>query len=243
MVMPYRADESVLQSRCETLERELEELRARSRELGEIQREEARVARDLEAARKMLRDRRVLPLLEDVRVASPCKADWAAMTGDEQVRFCGQCEKNVYNLSAMTREAGERLLFEKEGKVCVRFYQRADGTVMTSDCPVGVRRRRVRRVAVATVGGGLVAAAAAGLGAMSMGKVATYQGAVAMDSTIATHRVVMGEPGPATSAVPTPPAPHPPTMGHVLMGRPAITPGGRGHFNPTGKGQAVPSTR
>ena len=159
--MPYRADVEALKNRCESLESKLNELRARARELGDVQRDEERVVAELEAVHKRLGVHRGLPLLDNVRVASPCKADWEQMTGDDRVRFCGQCDKNVYNLSAMTRQDAEQLLLEKEGKVCVRFYRRSDGTVMTTDCPVGARRVRVRRVALAAVGGGLVAAAAA----------------------------------------------------------------------------------
>jgi hypothetical protein len=85
-----------------------------------------------------------LPVLDNVKVASPCNADWDDMSGDERVRFCGKCEKNVYNLSMMTRVEGEALIREKEGKMCVRFYRRPDGTLLTSDCPVGVQRLRLR---------------------------------------------------------------------------------------------------
>jgi hypothetical protein len=84
-------------------------------------------------------------LLENLRVAAPCKADWDEMSGDDRVRFCGGCEKNVYNLSAMTRADAEALVREREGRLCVRFYRRQDGTVLTADCPVGAQRRRVRQ--------------------------------------------------------------------------------------------------
>jgi hypothetical protein len=83
-------------------------------------------------------------LLENLRIATPCNADWDDMTGDDRVRFCGRCEKNVYNLSAMPRAEAEALVGAKEGRMCVRFYQRTDGTVLTADCPVGVRRQRLR---------------------------------------------------------------------------------------------------
>ncbi len=83
--------------------------------------------------------------LESLRIATPCAADWNDMKGDEFVRFCGRCEKNVYDLSALSRLEAEQLVAEKEGRMCVRFYQRADGTVLTNDCPVGVRRERLRQ--------------------------------------------------------------------------------------------------
>ena len=88
--------------------------------------------------------------LEKIRIARPCPARWEEMAGDERVRFCGLCRKNVYNLSAMSREAAERLIEERQGQLCALLYRRADGTVLTSDCPVGARAfvsRVTRRIA------------------------------------------------------------------------------------------------
>jgi hypothetical protein len=75
-------------------------------------------------------------------VASPCKREWSAMRGDDRVRFCGDCKLNVYNLSAMTHDEAQKLIAEREGKICARFFTRPDGTVLTKDCPVGVTRKR-----------------------------------------------------------------------------------------------------
>jgi hypothetical protein len=93
--------------------------------------------------------------LSRVRVAAPCQAEWDEMRGDERVRFCHLCSLNVYNLSAMTRREAERLVTRNEGRLCVRFYRRADGTMLTQSCPVGLRalKRRVSRVASATFAG------------------------------------------------------------------------------------------
>jgi len=52
---------------------------------------------------------------------------------------------NVYNLSDMTRAEAEALVTKAEGRLCIRYYQRKDGTVLTRDCPTGVRIRRRRR--------------------------------------------------------------------------------------------------
>jgi hypothetical protein len=78
--------------------------------------------------------------LERIHIASPCPADWNAMVGDDRVRFCKKCQKNVYNLSAMPHAEAERLVSERESRMCVSFYKRTDGTVLTEDCPVGWRR-------------------------------------------------------------------------------------------------------
>jgi hypothetical protein len=89
--------------------------------------------------------------LNHVRIAAPCPADWDQMIGSERVRFCGQCSLNVYNLSGMTRSDAESLIAGTEGRLCVRFYRRFDGSIITKDCPVGLRaiRRRVSYVAKA----------------------------------------------------------------------------------------------
>jgi hypothetical protein len=104
-------------------------------------------------------------ILDQIRIASPCKASWDGMTGDDRVRFCGLCRKHVYNISAMTSSEAAALVKENEGGLCVRLYRRADGTVLAADCPVGVRaavRRRARRVAAcaAIVVAGLFSSAA-----------------------------------------------------------------------------------
>ncbi|HEY3243926.1 MAG TPA: hypothetical protein VGM03_11305 [Phycisphaerae bacterium] len=90
---------------------------------------------------------RDISLLDRIHIAAPCSASWADMQGDERVRFCDACKLNVYNLSAMTRHDAEALILEREGRLCARFYRRADGTILTENCPVGLRalRRRLAR--------------------------------------------------------------------------------------------------
>jgi hypothetical protein len=72
--------------------------------------------------------------LDHIRIGTPCKMPWSDMVGDAQVRFCGKCSKNVYNLSAMTHHDAQALLDASEGQACVRLFRRADGTVVTQDC-------------------------------------------------------------------------------------------------------------
>jgi hypothetical protein len=86
-------------------------------------------------------------MLDQIKIASPCTADWEKMAGDNCVRFCPECKKNVFNLSALSRRDAEALLKQTNGNLCARLYRRADGTVLTEDCPVGPRLKitRVRR--------------------------------------------------------------------------------------------------
>jgi hypothetical protein len=89
-------------------------------------------------------------MVPNIRIASPCTADWSQMTGDNRVRHCSQCDLNVYNFSAMTAQEISQLISASKGqRLCGRLYRRADGTLLTSDCPVGFRAvvRRISRYA------------------------------------------------------------------------------------------------
>jgi len=102
--------------------------------------------------------------LNNIKVASPCSADWNEMMGNERRRFCAECKLNVYNLSGMSRREAENLLLNSEGRLCVRFYKRADGTILTKDCPVGWQAIRQRVSKTATAFASLVFAALSGIG-------------------------------------------------------------------------------
>lgn len=94
--------------------------------------------------------------LSHVRIAAPCRADWERMRGNERVRFCDGCSMNVYNLSNMAKQDAEALILNTEGRLCVRYYSRADGSILTDNCPTGLRALKSRvsgfsRAAVASV--------------------------------------------------------------------------------------------
>ncbi len=102
--------------------------------------------------------------LSNIKIASPCTADWNEMLGNERRRFCGECKLNVYNLSGMSQREAENLLLNSEGRLCVRFYKRADGTILTKDCPVGWQAIRQRVSKTVTAFASLVFAALSGIG-------------------------------------------------------------------------------
>jgi hypothetical protein len=134
-------------------------------------------------------------LLNSLRVASPCNASWEEMAGDDLVRFCQQCRKNVYNLSGMSQRDAAAFVRETEGRLCVRFYRRQDGTLLTDNCPVGWRA--ARRWLLKCVG----SVAAASLGLFGVLSPVPIMGAVA------SHRreiYEMGGPPPSPVAPPTP---------------------------------------
>lgn len=82
--------------------------------------------------------------LDEISVAKPCSAAWDDMSGNDRVRFCDHCQKHVYNLSALTRDDAASLVRSVEGKMCIRFFRRQDGTMLTEDCSVGLRAKTGR---------------------------------------------------------------------------------------------------
>lgn len=160
--------------------------------------------------------------LNNIKIASPCSANWDEMIGDERKRFCGDCKLNVYNLSGMTKQEAENLIIGSEGRLCVRFYRRADGSVLTKDCPVGwaAIKRRVSRVSAALAS--LLFGMLAGLGMNSyfskeqpderiMGAVAVSNSKTAVMGDVATP--MMGNVAPAYNE---------PEDLEITMGKPAI---------------------
>jgi hypothetical protein len=183
--MSYRDDLQAARMRRDALARDVREVRGRMNEYQELERQAQTLERELDQCGRDLDQARrkvELPLLQKVRVASPCKERWDEMSGDEHVRFCGRCEKNVYDLSSLTTEQAESLLRERGESMCVRLFRRSDGTVLTSDCPVGGRKRFWRRVTAGAAAGvaaaGLTVAALGGhqQGGMVMGEMEPVMG-------------------------------------------------------------------
>ena len=136
--MPYRNDIEALEARHDALNHEIRE---RTSERDEL--------------RRMLD----LQTIATIRIATPCSADWNAMEGDDRVRYCATCSKSVYNISNMTSTEAAALIAEREGKVCVRYFQRKDGTILLQDCSVGVWKRRHRKIAALAIAAGAAATA------------------------------------------------------------------------------------
>jgi hypothetical protein len=203
--------------------------------------------------------RRSLPVLNDgpdaldlVEIPIPCEVPWNSMPSDEQVRHCGQCRQNVYNVSAFTRAEAMKLL---RTRACLRIYRRPDNTVITSDCRERLRAARKR---------GLLVFAGALLVVLWAQICAQFFGLMGLRRLIGGGPT-MGEPAPisvpvmgAPPVLPPPPPevplmglpePPPPRMGEVaappprkiLMGKPAIPKGE--HTLGRGATRYVPSAK
>lgn len=130
-----------------------------------------------------------------MKIASPCLESWEGMRGDDRIRFCNRCSLHVYNLSAMSPSEAEELVGQKEGRLCVRFFQRRDGTVLTRDCPVGRRERAVARFSWATAAVlllGVVATLAAGAGRTDLRRVELVRRVLRWIGLERPERLVLG---------------------------------------------------
>ena len=127
------------------------------------------------------------------------------MQGDERKRYCGECKLHVYNLSGMASYDAENLLRNSEGRLCVRYFQRDDGTILTQDCPIGWAKVKQRL--------SLAAAAMFGL-------ILSLFGTMAVLSFFGRKQVVMGGLIPYTTPTPDRKV----VMGAVAMPTPTPTP-------------------
>ena len=201
MSTPYRNELDALRERKTSLEAEIAKFRDQTSSLDELRGRESELASELARIDGRLAaggaTMRPLPMLDQVRIASPCTMSWDEMLGDQRVRFCLGCEKNVYNLSSMPKDDAEALLRERMGDdLCVRFYQRADGTILTQDCPVGVKKKRRRALAFAVAGAGAMLAATATMFIRSSARctLPVVQGAPVATYAPIAEAPLMGEP-------------------------------------------------
>jgi len=159
------------------------------------------------------------------------------MTGDERERACQLCHLNVYNISTMSSKEAESFLQERlpKGRVCVRLYRRADGTIITDNCPKGLQAARdaarflTRRAAAAVsllltvlIGAPSQAQNGDSNKVPMMGKPASHSQGEPIMGDVAMPTPVMGKPAPITTMMGAP------TPIKTRMG--ALAPMGMGHY-------------
>jgi hypothetical protein len=104
-------------------------------------------------------------LLDRIDVKAPCTESWEEMSGNDQVRFCSHCTKNVVDLSAYTRARAEKLVRDSNGGLCVRYRKDERGRVITAP-PKFTQIKRQAKIAA----GVLAATLSVGSAAYSQGQ-------------------------------------------------------------------------
>jgi hypothetical protein len=143
--MAYRDQHAVLWDQKVELERAQEAVRT---ERVALDQQERSIESELQGLRSRLVETKPsdgASLLENLKIATPCPAKWEDMVGGHRERHCLDCKKSVFNISGMTKVEAEAFLASTQReKPCVTFLQRADGTILTSDCLIGQNRRRLK---------------------------------------------------------------------------------------------------
>lgn len=148
MSSPYRQDAAVVRERRAVV---IRELHAAESAFDRLDAERGVLLRELALLEERLA-RAPLTKLDTLRIARPCSSDWRNMDGDDVVRRCADCNKDVHDISAMT-EAEALAFVGRNGDACVRLFRRADGRVMTADCSITPheKRRRLRVLAACSI--------------------------------------------------------------------------------------------
>lgn len=153
------------------------------------------------------------PILASLRIAAPCNADWETMVGTERERFCSSCALNVYNISSMGSLEAERFLAERAGsKVCVQFFRRKDGTILSDNCPKGLRAMRDRSKQLLRLASSFVALLVSNFAAALASEPAKAKPINSSSSASSADRVERGEPTLKTDGPPE----------QRLMGKPSM---------------------
>jgi hypothetical protein len=138
-----------------------------------------------------------LELLSEVQIPIACPVQWEDMIGDDYLRHCAGCNREVYNLSVLSAAEAVRLIRAKEGQLCAQLYRRADGTVLTTDCSARMQGQSQRAVetllAAAAVFGSVLAISAPRPGEPYAGEPTTSGRPIPPPS--AGARVLVNEPG------------------------------------------------
>jgi hypothetical protein len=128
-------------------------------------------------------------LLDNLYIAAPCGISWESMEGDDRKRLCGGCSRHVFNISDMTKAEANNFLEENGTSQCMIFFRRQDGTIMTDNCPVGLRKIRDRAK--------LVVRAAASAFALLLSSTAAFADKTVSSRAAANQRGNCVAPGPA----------------------------------------------
>ena len=127
-----------------------------------------------------------------IPIGELCCESWEGMTGDDTHRFCDACQKEVVDLSAMSKPEAKQFLRETKNS-CIRYTYNAGGEIYFIPVQLKNQRRGAQRL--------LAAAVAIPLSLM-----------VACGGDVAEHEAqaqpaVYQEAAPGSASAPTPPPP------------------------------------
>lgn len=76
-----------------------------------------------------------------LHISEPCPQSWNGMQGDSAQRFCGECQKHVHAISALSEdEAAELIASAPRGTLCIRVEHDSEGRVFFRDSAAPSKR-------------------------------------------------------------------------------------------------------
>ena len=88
--------------------------------------------------------------LDRLQVTSPCSAEWERMSGDEQQRYCDECQRVVYDFSKMTRRQIEAIVATSRNRLCARLTREEDGSLLMLETPPVIHPANRRLLPIAS---------------------------------------------------------------------------------------------
>lgn len=88
--------------------------------------------------------------LENFEVPQPCAMNWDEMTGNEEVRHCGKCQHQIYNISEMPKRRALKVLNQPNERVCISYLQDEQNQVITQTY-LGIFKRNLVKFVSATL--------------------------------------------------------------------------------------------
>jgi hypothetical protein len=90
--------------------------------------------------------------------------DWDQMAGDDRIRFCNLCQRNVYNLVQLSRPEIDQIWKDEPERVCARMVRNESGQLVTRE---NVNEGKLRKYQFSTLFLFMLMTAAAPLAAIS----------------------------------------------------------------------------
>lgn len=77
--------------------------------------------------------------LQAIKIATPCHVPITEMEDRGSFFHCHECQLNVYHFSTLSNDQIADLLNQNHERLCVGMFKREDGTIITKDCPLGLK--------------------------------------------------------------------------------------------------------
>jgi len=108
-----------------------------------VQRAEEKMAESI--AQKLSEPQKQLLTQDDYKLAKTgCPFAWGENPDNpkDRVKYCTECNAQVYNFSGFDMAEAQSLIFKRENRTNAPLFKREDGKFMTVDCPIASKKKK-----------------------------------------------------------------------------------------------------